>query len=76
MSVSPVQDHIYHDMISDKFIQDIVPALIQTVKVEGLVLVSEMTDVSSSRDVKPINITLDGVLMKEGILCFSETIDM
>lgn len=54
-----------------------VPALTNSVKSEGLVLVSQMLDSSSAIQHPPSLMNLvDGVLPRDGVLIFNETIDM
>ncbi|KAK5007564.1 phosphate system positive regulatory protein pho81 [Cryomyces antarcticus] len=61
--------------------QDRVPALIESIKVSGLVLITDMSDISdqhpgrnSSFRVVPKGV--DGVLKSSGVLRFNETIDI
>ncbi|EWC45743.1 hypothetical protein DRE_05080 [Drechslerella stenobrocha 248] len=56
---------------------EMVPALIHSVKAEGLVLISQAPDSVSIGPPPPsLMSTVDGVLLKGGILRFNETIDM
>jgi CDK inhibitor PHO81 len=62
----------------------LVPALIESIKVAGLVLVSDVSDVdeppersnSASSFFHGIPDGLDGVLKTEGVLRFAETVDL
>ncbi|KAL7276557.1 phosphate system positive regulatory protein pho81 [Rhizina undulata] len=59
-------------LICSSRLLDMVPALIQSVKVAGLVLVAQTANGSESS----INSGVDGILRTEGVLKFEETIDM
>jgi CDK inhibitor PHO81 len=66
---------------STNILQDMVPSLINAVKSEGLVLVTDKTSlgpgVSSMDDPFPkLPEGIDGVLKADGVLKFNETIDM
>jgi len=50
-----------------------VPALAQSIKASGLVLVAQECEGGST---PLLNIGVDGVLRKDGVLKFEETIDM
>ena len=50
-----------------------VPALIQSIKVEGLVIVSASESIEKYPEQ---NSGLDGLLRKDGVLEFNETIDI
>ncbi|KAF3905871.1 Ankyrin-1 [Arthrobotrys entomopaga] len=56
---------------------EMVPALTHSVKAEGLVLISQMLDSTAPQPQSSSFVNLvDGVLLREGILRFNETIDM
>ena len=65
-------------------LQNLVPALIESVKVAGLVLLSDISD--TSRELEQTNPTstsfhgmphgVDGVFKADGVLRFAETIDL
>jgi CDK inhibitor PHO81 len=68
-------------------IQSLAPALIESIKTAGLVLVTDITDSPEDGSVQPIphiaqprrQATPDGVdgyLRGNGVLCFNETVDM
>ena len=57
--------------------QRLVPALVETIKVAGLVLVADVhIESPSSRDSHATLDGIDGLLQPNGILHFHETIDM
>lgn len=70
-----------------RYQQDLAPALIESIKTAGLVLVTDITDLSAEgttatslhvatprRQTTPDGV--DGYLRGNGVLCFNETVDM
>lgn len=53
---------------------NLVPALVDSIKVAGLVLVTNTSEDEGNGDRVPDGV--DGVLKANGVLCFHETIDM
>jgi CDK inhibitor PHO81 len=72
------------DLVSNQD-QDLAPALIESIKTAGLVLVSDITDSGADKAgavgiAQPRRRTtpdgVDGFLVGDGVLCFNETVDM
>lgn len=61
-------------LVCNSRLLDLVPALIDSIKVAGLVLVTDRSEGGSKDDVIPEGV--DGVLKGNGVLRFNETIDM
>lgn len=63
-------------------LQEMVPALVDTIKELGLVLVVDKSnektepDSRASRGLSPIPEGVNGVMMDDGILTFHDTVDM
>jgi CDK inhibitor PHO81 len=62
-------------------LQDLVPKIIESIKTAGLVLISDLTvnsteSAPAKRQGGPPNDGLDGVLRRNGVLKFHESIDM
>ena len=54
---------------------DLVPALIESIKVAGLVLVVDMSERSAHGNLK-VPDGVDGVVKADGVLRFNEVVDM
>ena len=52
------------------------PALVEAIKVAGLVLVADTSGDNGHRSSYPIHERTDGVLQGNGVLRFNETVDM
>lgn len=73
---------------STKSIQSLAPALIESIKTAGLVLVTDITDSPAESVAQPAGLHVahprrqntpegvDGYLRDNGVLCFNETVDM
>jgi CDK inhibitor PHO81 len=85
-AVQIARDNNFMGLICSSRLLDLAPALIESIKTAGLVLVSDITD--SSADVAQAGMLVaqprrqrtpdgvDGFLRGNGVLCFNETVDM
>lgn len=75
-------------LICSSRLLDLAPALIESIKTAGLVLVSDITDSAADNGTSQANLQVaqprrhltpdgvDGFLRGDGVLCFNETVDM
>ncbi|KAK4894381.1 hypothetical protein LTR28_002059 [Elasticomyces elasticus] len=68
-------------LICSSRLLDLVPALIESIKVAGLVLISDVTNASAVRPRQATSFNnipkgVDGILKENGVLRIHETIDM
>lgn len=78
------RDNNFMGLICSSRLLDLAPALIESIKTAGLVLVSDITDsvadngslhvATPRRQTTPDGV--DGFLRGNGVLCFNETVDM
>ncbi|KAL8740034.1 MAG: hypothetical protein Q9184_008540, partial [Pyrenodesmia sp. 2 TL-2023] len=73
-AVRIAQSNNFMGLICSSRLLDLVPALVDSVKVAGLVLVTDKSEGGSKDDGIPEGV--DGVLKGNGVLRFNETIDM
>lgn len=86
-AVQIARDNNFMGLICSSRLLDLAPALIESIKTAGLVLVSDITD-SAVDDGSSANLQVaqprrhttpdgvDGFLRGNGVLCFNETVDM
>lgn len=79
------RDNNFMGLICSSRLLDLAPALIESIKTAGLVLVSDVTDSMADNGVglqvaQPRRYRtpdgVDGFLRGNGVLCFNETVDM
>ena len=83
-AVQIARDNNFMGLICSSRLLDLAPALIESIKTAGLVLVSDITDsvadngglqiAQPRRQTTPDGV--DGFLRGNGVLCFNETVDM
>lgn len=76
-SVKLAQNNNFMGLMCKSEILDMVPALIETIKAAGLVLVSDLSDTRDSNSgSSSLENGVNGIMKTGGILAFNETIDM
>lgn len=82
-AVQIARDNNFMGLICSSRLLDLAPALIESIKTAGLVLVTDITD--GSAGLEPVVAQprqratpdgVDGYLRGNGVLCFNETVDM
>ncbi|KAK4998676.1 phosphate system positive regulatory protein pho81 [Elasticomyces elasticus] len=80
-AVRVAQNNNFMGLICSSRLLDLVPALIESIKVAGLVLISDVTNASAVRPRQATSFNnipkgVDGILKENGVLRIHETIDM
>ena len=84
-AVQIARDNNFMGLMCSSRLLDLAPALIESIKTAGLVLVSDITDSGVDKAgtlvvAQPRRRTtpdgVDGFLMGDGVLCFNETVDI
>lgn len=82
------RDNNFMGLICSSRLLDLAPALIESIKTAGLVLVSDITDSAADGGLDNAGLKVaqprryrtpdgvDGFLRGNGVLCFNETVDM
>jgi len=87
-AVQIARDNNFMGLICSSRLLSLAPALIESIKTAGLVLVTDITDSPEDEPAQPANLHVanprrqntpdgvDGYLKGNGVLCFNETVDM
>ncbi|KAL8775623.1 MAG: hypothetical protein Q9209_000119 [Squamulea sp. 1 TL-2023] len=74
-AVRTAQSNNFMGLVCKSRLVDLVPALVESIKVAGLVLVVDMSE-NNAREARRIPDVVDGVVKTDGVLRFNEVVDM